>query len=145
MALKRLWTIAYRDLGRNRRRTGLTLLAVTLGTFVVIIMSGFIAGIFDSMISFSILLQSGNVQIRSESYEMEKPSLKWADLLENSDELMATAAGMEGVTAVAPVLWASGFVNTAEELFPVNVTGIDPGSSFHDPIREGLIAGDYLE
>ena len=145
MALSKLWVIAFRDLGRNRRRTGLTLLAVTLGLAVLIMMSGFIAGIFDSMISFSILLQSGHVQIRSESFKMEKPSLKWQDLLENSDELLAGAAGTDGVTAVAPVLWASGFVNTSEELVGVSVTGINPGSGFHDPIRQGIVAGDYLE
>jgi ABC-type lipoprotein release transport system permease subunit len=145
MALIRLWVIAYRELGRNRRRTGLTVLAVTLGLAVLIMMSGFIAGIFDSMISFSILLNSGHVQIRSESFKMEKPSLKWQDLMENSQELLVRAAETEGVTAVAPVLWASGFVNTADELVGVNVTGIDPGASFHDPIREGVIAGEYLE
>ena len=72
-----------------------------------------------------------------EKYKMEKPSLKWQDLLENGNELVARAAGTEGVTAVAPVLWASGFVNTPDELVGVRVTGIDPGSGFHDPIREG--------
>ncbi len=36
-------------------------------------------------------------------------------------------------------------MNTSDELFDVNVTGIDPGSGFHDPIREGIIAGQYLE
>jgi len=145
MAIFKLWVIAYRDLGRNRRRTGLTLLAVVLGMAVLIMMSGFIAGIFDNMISLSILLQSGHVQIRSENYEMEKPSLKWQDLMENSDELLARAMATDGVTTAAPVLWASGFVNTADELVAVSVTGIDPESGFHDPIREGMVAGEYLE
>ena len=145
MAIFKLWVIAYRDLGRNRRRTGLTLLAVVLGKAVFIMMSGFIAGIFDNMISLSILLQSGHVQIRSENYEMEKPSLKWQDLMENSDELLARAMATDGVTTAAPVLWASGFVNTADELVAVSVTGIDPESGFHDPIREGMVAGEYLE
>lgn len=145
MALKKLWVIAFRGLGRNRRRTGLTMLAVTLGLAVLIMMAGFIAGIFDSMISFSILLQSGHVQVRSENFKMEKPSLKWADLMENSGELLNSVAGTEGVTAVAPVLWASGFVNTPEEMVSVSVTGIDPNSNFHNPIREGIVAGQYLE
>ena len=145
MALKKLWVIAFRGLGRNRRRTGLTMLAVTLGLAVLIMMAGFVAGIFDSMISFSILLQSGHVQIRSENFKMEKPSLKWGDLLENSGELLESAGKTKGVTAIAPVLWAGGFVNTPEEMISVNVTGIDPNSSFHDPIREGIVAGQYLE
>jgi ABC-type lipoprotein release transport system permease subunit len=144
MALRKLWVIAYRDLGRNRRRTGLTLLAVTLGLAVLIMMSGFVAGVYESMISFSILLQSGHVQIRAEDFRMEKPSLKWQNLLENYDELLISAANTEGVTTVAPVLWASGFVNTAEEMIGVRVTGIDPDSSFHDPIRQGMLTGEYL-
>jgi ABC-type lipoprotein release transport system permease subunit len=145
MALKKLWVIAFRDLGRNRRRTGLTMLAVTLGLAVLIMMAGFVAGIFDSMISFSILLQSGHVQIRSENFKIEKTSLKWKDLLEESGELLKSAGSMDGVTAIAPVLWASGYVNTSEELISVSVTGIDPDSNFHDPIREGIVAGQYLE
>ena len=144
MTLIKLWVIAFRSLGRNRRRTGLTMLAVTLGLGVLVIMAGFIAGIFDSMLSFSILLQSGHVQIRSENFRMEKPSLKWGDLMENSTEMLDLVSGTEGVTAVAPVLWASGFVNTPDEMVSVNVTGIDPNSNFHDPIRDGLLAGQYL-
>ncbi len=145
MAFKKLWVIAYRDLGRNRRRSGLTMLAVVLGLALLILMSGFIAGVIDGMISDSILLNSGHVQVRAESYEVEKASLEWKYLLDNSDELLASAAGIEGVKAVAPVLWASGFLNTADELIGVSVTGIDPDSSFHDPIRQGLVAGEYLE
>ena len=144
MTLIKLWVIAFRSLGRNRRRTGLTMLAVTLGLGVLVIMAGFIAGIFDSMLSFSILLQSGHVQIRSENLRMEKPSLKWGDLMENSTEMLDIVSGTEDVIAVAPVLWASGFVNTPEEMVSVNVTGIDPNSNFHDPIRDGLLAGQYL-
>jgi len=84
------------------------------------------------------------VQIRSESYEVEKLPLAWKDLMEYSDEMLLNVAGLEGVTAVAPVLWASGFVNTADELVGVKVTGIDPDSGFHDPIRQGIVAGEYL-
>ncbi len=57
-------------------------------------MAGFVAGIFDSMISFSILLQSGHVQIRSENFEMEKPSLKWEDLMDHNEELLDKALGL---------------------------------------------------
>ena len=58
--------------------------------------------------------------------------------------LLASAAEIEGVKAVAPVLWSSGFLTTADETIGVRVTGIDPESGFHDPIRQGLVAGEYL-
>lgn len=144
MALFKLWVIAYRDLWRNRRRSGLTMLAVALGLALLIFMSGFIAGVFDSMISDTILLNSGHVQVRAESYEVEKASLEWQDLLDNSDELLGSASGIEGVKAAAPVLWASGFLNSADDTISVRVTGIDPESGFHDPIRQGIVTGEYL-
>jgi ABC-type lipoprotein release transport system permease subunit len=144
MIFKKIWVIAYRDLGRNRRRSGLTMLAVTLGLTLLVLMSGLVAGIFDSMISNSILLSSGHVQVRAEDYVMERPSLKWGDLLDNSAELLGSAAGIPGVETVAPVLWAGGFINTVDDLVGVSVTGIDPNSSFHDPIRGGLVSGEYL-
>lgn len=144
MALKRLWVIAFRDLGRNRRRSGLTVLAVMLGLAILILMSSYIAGIIDGSISDGIRLNTGHVQVRVAGYEPEKASLQWQDLLENSSEILASTSEIEGVQAVAPVLWASGFLTTADETVGVRVTGINPDSSFHDPIRQGLVAGEYL-
>jgi len=145
MALRKIWVIAVRDLGRNRRRSGLTILAVTLGLTLLVLMSGLIAGIFNSMIANSILLNSGHVQVRAEDYVVERPSLEWEDLLGNSTELQEAVSGIVGVETAAPVLWAGGFINTADEMIGVAVTGIDPGSSFHDPIQKGLVAGEYLD
>jgi len=136
--------IAFRDLGRNRRRSSLTMLAVALGLALLILMSGYIAGVVDGSISDSIILNTGHVQVRAESYEVEKASLQWQDLLDNSSDLLVSAAKIDGVKAVAPVLWASGFLVTGDETIGVRVTGIDPDSGFHEPIRQGIVAGEYL-
>jgi ABC-type lipoprotein release transport system permease subunit len=144
MALNKLWVIAIRDLGRNRRRSILTILAVTLGLAILILMSSYIAGIIDGSISDSIYLNTGHLQVRTEGYEPEKASLQWQDLLENWDEVQARASAIEGVEAIAPVLWARGFLTTADETIGVRITGIDPDSGFHDPIRQSLVAGEYL-
>ncbi len=45
MAFAKLWVIAYRDLGRNRRRTLFTLIAVALGVGLLILLEGYIAGV----------------------------------------------------------------------------------------------------
>ena len=144
MAFTKLWVIAYRDLGRNRRRSGLTILAVTLGLAILILMSGYIAGIIDGSISDSIRLNTGHVQVRVAGYEPERASMQWQDLLENRAEILASVSEIEGVEAAAPVLWASGFLTTADETIGVLVTGIDPDSGFHDPVRQGLVAGEFL-
>ena len=143
-AFKKLWVIAYRDLGRNRRRSALTLLAVALGLALLILMSSYIAGVVDGSISDSILLSTGHVQVRSETYQMEQTSLEWGDLLEDRGGLLASATQIKGVVTAAPVLWARGYLTTAAETVGVRVTGIDPDSDFHAPIRSGLVAGQYL-
>ncbi|MFN2194876.1 MAG: ABC transporter permease [Anaerolineales bacterium] len=144
MAFGKLWVIAYRDLGRNRRRTVLTMIAVALGLAILILMSGFIGGVMDGSLRESIRLQTGHVQLRADSYEIEKMSLQWADLIDDSSALVAQAETMSAVQDATPVLWASGILSTIQETSGVQVTGIMPDGQFHQPIREGMVAGQYL-
>ena len=85
MALGRLWTIAWRDLGRNRRRTIFSMLAVALGLGLLIVLNGFIAGMVEDSLQNAIRLETGHVQLRSASYEEEKVSLQWKDLLDGPE------------------------------------------------------------
>jgi ABC-type lipoprotein release transport system permease subunit len=85
MALNKLWIIGYRDLIRNRRRSFFTALAVAFGLALIIFMSGMISGMLESSIQDSIRLNTGHVQVRAESYEEEKLSLLWRDLLDNPE------------------------------------------------------------
>ena len=144
MALGKLWVIAYRDLGRNRRRSILTLAAVALGLALLIVLHSLISGMMADTVQNSIRLETGHVQVRAVSYEMEKLSLQWKDLLENPDALVARAAVLPGVKAAAPVLWAGGVLNTAEESAGLQIYGIDTTSALYAPIREAMVAGEYL-
>jgi ABC-type lipoprotein release transport system permease subunit len=144
MALGKLWVISYRDLLRNRRRSIFTFLAVALGLALLIVLNGYIAGVYDEALQNSIRLRTGHVQIRAESYEEEKLSLQWSDLLDNPEELAAQASAMSEVKVATPVLWASGILNTTDESAGLQIFGIDTASSFYAPIREGMVAGQFL-
>lgn len=144
MPFGKLWVIAYRDLGRNRRRTLFTLVAVALGLALVVTLNGFITGVWGDALENTVRLYTGHVQVRGETYEEEKLSLRWEDLLENSGELASAANAMPEVETATPVLHASVILNTAEESTGLQLRGIEPSSSFYDPIREGLVAGDFL-
>jgi ABC-type lipoprotein release transport system permease subunit len=144
MAIKRFWVIAFRDLIRNKRRTLLTLLAVTLGMMVLIMMSGFIAGIIADGLRENIRLNTGHIQLRDDSYEIEKLSLLSPDLLGDIDSLKGEAEALPEVQSAAPVLWTSGVLSTVRESVGLQVTGIDPADDFHAPVRDGMVAGEYL-
>ena len=120
MAWTKLWAIGYRDLGRNRRRSIFTMLAVGLGLALLIVMNGFIAGIMEDALQNSIRLQTGHVQLRAPSYEVEEMSLKWQDLLDDAGALAAQAQGIAGVKAAAPVLWARTILNTSTAFASAN-------------------------
>jgi len=140
----KLWRIAVRDLGRNKRRSALTLIAVAMGLALVIALHGFEMGAIQGAIDDNIRVQTGHVQVRGESYDEDKVSLKWEDLLEEPQGLAAQAQTLAEVRAAAPVLWAGGVLVTVEESVGVRVFGIDPPSELAAPFREGLVGGEFL-
>lgn len=144
MALGKLWVIGYRDLLRNQRRSLLTLLAVALGLALLIVVNGFITGVFDDALQNSIRLQTGHLQLRSASYSDEKMSLLWADLVDNPALLASQAEALPEVQAAAPVLWATGILATPDDSAGLRIFGIDPTSTLHAPLQQGLVAGSYL-
>lgn len=144
MGLGKVWAIAYRDLWRNRRRSFFSLMAVALGLTLLIVLNGFISGMMESSVQSSIRLETGHVQARAASYEIEKMSLQWSELLESPEELAARASAMDEVRAAAPVLWASAILNTREDSLGSRIFGIDPASSLYDPFREAMVAGEFL-
>jgi ABC-type lipoprotein release transport system permease subunit len=143
--MKQLWKIAYRDLVRNRRRSLLTLVAVAMGVAMLVTLTGLYAGAIGDSIENNIRLQTGHLQVRDESYDADKVSLAWEDLLDNSEELAAQLQAIEGVRTASPVLWASGILSTREESVGVRVFGIDPLSDLHQTVREGLVAGQFVQ
>jgi ABC-type lipoprotein release transport system permease subunit len=144
MAFTKLWLIAFRDLGRNRRRSILTLIAVALGLALLMSTHGLTGGMVEETMQNTIRLQTGHVQVRAASYEQGKMSLQWKDLLENADTLAAQAAALPQVKIVTPVLWAGGVLNTADESAGLQVYGIDTTSTFYDPVRQAIVAGAFL-
>ena len=144
MALGKLWTLAWRDLGRNRRRTLFSVIAVALGLALLIMMNGLIAGARDDSLRNSIRFETGHVQLRGASYSDKKLSLQWKDLLAEPDALAAQAKALPEVQAVAPVLWAGTILTTRDESTDLKLFGIDTESAIYDPFRQAMVAGEFL-
>jgi ABC-type lipoprotein release transport system permease subunit len=144
LSIGKLWMITYRDLGRNKRRSALTLVAVAMGVALLIVMSGLTEGAIAGSLENSIRLQTGHLQVREESYDEDKVSLEWEDLLNDPQGLAAQIRALEDVRVATPVLWANGMLTVRDESVGVQVFGIDPLSEAYAPIRDGLVAGDFL-
>ena len=73
-----LFRMAWRNLGRHKARTRLSLLAVITGVFVVILFKGFIDGMLDTSINHNINLNSGHVRIINSDYRVKERLLSLA-------------------------------------------------------------------
>jgi ABC-type lipoprotein release transport system permease subunit len=144
VAISKFFSIAYRNLVRNSRRTALTALAVALGLVVVMAMSSMIDGMIGSMLADNIRLSSGHLQIRNKSYQVDKASLLSKDLLQDGETWAVQAEMQPEVQSAAPVLWSGGLLSTPQESVGIQIVGIDSEDAFHDVIREGIVAGEFL-
>jgi ABC-type lipoprotein release transport system permease subunit len=144
MSLSVLWVIAYRDLARNWRRSLFTLIAVALGLALLIIANCFVAGTYDDVLENAIRLQTGHLQLRASSYEEEKLSLRSPDLLDNTEALVANATALSEVKAATPVLWGAVMLHAGNESAGLRLSGIETGAAFYAPVRESLVAGEFL-
>ena len=145
MAIRKFFSIAYRNLIRNGRRTTLTALAVALGLMVVFAMASLIDGMVKTMVADGIRMSSGHLQIRNTNYEVNKASLLSKDLLQDGEAWVAKAEALPDVVSATPVLWSGGLLSTPRESVGIQILGIDTEAAFHTPIREGIVAGEYLQ
>ena len=139
-----LLKIALRDLGRNRRRSFLSALALGGGLSLLLLVAGVMNGEVQGAMSTSIKLQSGHLQVRASTYSDARGSLAYEDLVENPEALTAKLATLSQVKLATPRLYASGFITQGDESFGVRVMGIDPPSPANDPFREGVLSGTFL-
>ncbi|MHC1781429.1 MAG: ABC transporter permease [Anaerolineaceae bacterium] len=139
-----LFKMAIRDLGRNRRRSFFSSLALGMGLALLILMASVIEGEMRGAMETSIKLQSGHMQVRAASFEEGKNSLAWEDLIEDPGRLVGQIAALPPVKAVTPRLLASGILSVDEQSIGVGITGIDPASDANQPFRDGLISGEFF-
>ena len=137
--------LAFRNIGRNKTRSLLSALAVAVGMALLLLMASVMEGEMRGAMQNSIRLQSGHLQIRPASYDENKISLKWEDLIENPDQVVEKVKSLPQVTAATPRLIASAILSISDESKGVQVLGIDPASEANQPFRTGMIDGQFIQ
>ncbi len=142
--MKQLLKMAFRDIGRNRRRSFFSSLALAMGLAMLLLVAAVIEGEYGSAMDMTIRLQSGHIQVRATSYDESKTSLKWEDLIENPAQVTAKLTTLTDVQVATPRLFASGIISMRNESAGVRVVGIDPLSAANAPYRQGIRSGAFL-
>jgi len=141
--MKQLLILAYRGLGRNRRRSLLSALALGIGVALLLFMAAFIEGEMRSSLELGIKLDTGHLQVRRLDYDVAKASLAWEDLIDDPTAIARQVAALEPVRLATPRLYAGGILLTGDESLGVRILGIDPTSEANDVYRN-LVGGAWL-
>lgn len=142
--MNQLLKMALRDLGRNKRRSILSALAVSIATTLLIFMASIVRGEFRGALQNGILLQTGHLQVRSATYEESKVSLAWEDLVDNPAQIADQLKTLPQVVDATPRLLASGIISLSDNSRGVQVLGIDPNAEANQIFRQGVISGEFL-
>jgi ABC-type lipoprotein release transport system permease subunit len=139
-----LFKMAFRNLGRHRRRSALSALALSVSLALLLFMAAFFKGEMRSSMEDTLKLDSGHVQVRAAAYEPEKLSVAWEYLIEKPEQVAAQIAALEQVKFATPRLMASGIVSVSDESTGVQIMGVDPASEANAPYRDGLLQGTFI-
>ena len=134
--------LAYRNLGRHRRRSLLTGLALAMGTALLMFIAAFFQGEMRSSMETTLRLNSGHLQVRAADYDPDKLSVAWEYLIENPEQLAAKIAALDQVDVATPRLFASGIVTVQNDSVGVQIMGVDPASKANDPYH--IVNGQFV-
>ncbi len=134
--------MAYRNLGRHRRRSILSGLALAMGTALLMFIAAFFQGEMRSSMETTLRLNSGHLQVRAANYDPDKLSVAWEYLIENPGQLSTSIEALDQVDVATPRLFASGIVTVQNDSVGVQIMGIDPASAANEPYH--VLEGQFV-
>jgi ABC-type lipoprotein release transport system permease subunit len=126
MTMATVLKMARRNIGRNRRRTLLTVTTVTMVVLILIFMQSYVSGIIGQIFDLSARLSTGHLKVYPKGYE-NKEALLPIDLgVADSESVARAAAEVPGTIAVSRrIRFFTMVQNGDRDEFPV-LMGIEP-------------------
>ena len=104
--------IAWRNLGRNKRRTALAVLAIALGQCLLVFVNGLMSGSFNQMVATMTGPLVGHVQIHHAEWREERAvDLYIGKLAETRDAILS----IDGVQSVSPRIYTAALTASGEK------------------------------
>jgi putative ABC transport system permease protein len=136
--------LAVRNLFRNRRRTLITLAAMSFGAAAIILFGGFVNFIYVGVRESTIRSQIGHIQLYRKGYS-EKGNLAPFDyLIRDYAALRAELTKLEHVKTVTARLGFSGLVSTGDTTTSFVGIGVDPEGEANLSSMAVMVEGQEL-
>jgi ABC-type lipoprotein release transport system permease subunit len=115
--------MAWRNIWRNTRRTILTICAITFSSLLLVFMLSFQFGSYETMINTSVKIETGHLQVQSQSYH-DKKSIRM--VVSEPDAVAAFLDRIPQVQAYTLRSEAFSLISSQKRSYGALVTGIDP-------------------
>ena len=135
-------TIAWRNIWRSPIRSGVVMIAITLGLALGIFFMAFSWGMSEQRARNVVQTQTSHVQLHDSAY-VEEPKMRY--LLPEGPALLQQVAEQPEVTALTPRMRVGGMLSSTKGGFGVQITGIVPEREAEvTRLDTRVIAGDYF-
>lgn len=137
------YTLAWRNIWRNKRRSLITILSITFAVLLACVMRSMQLGSYDRMIENSVRFYTGYIQIHKDGY--------WDDkVIDNSFEYdsskLAQVNALKGVQTYVPRLESFALSSYQNQTKGALVMGIDPEKENElTRVKDKLVEGEYLK
>jgi ABC-type lipoprotein release transport system permease subunit len=138
----RTFKLAWRNLGRNRRRTVITGAALVVGVALSVAAFGLTDGMNAELLRALTKNELGHVQIHDPKYP-ESRGLR--DTLDHPDELLVAVAKTPDVVSYAPRVYSFGLFSANGKSLGAELIGVDPALERGvTTLQDQAVAGHYL-
>lgn len=140
----RLLKIAWRNVWRNKRRTLIALIAISLGLVFLAFMDGAIAGFQQTIFGNAVKLQGGNIQVHAPGYKEKAKRMPLLPLTD-PERVVQVALAQPEVVAASKRINTGGFLSSHKATMPVVITAIEPETEASmNLVAQNITQGRYL-
>jgi putative ABC transport system permease protein len=150
--------LALKHVLRNRRRTAISLAAVSFGVAALILAGGFVASLLVKLREDTIYSQLGHIQIENPKFAEFGLSQPYTHLLSTDAANFEPIARLAGVRAVMPRLALNGLISVGETTLSFTAQAVDPakevllsrglaitgGTALHADDQDAVVLGEGL-
>ena len=140
----KMMKLAWRNMWRNWRRTGIALIAIVLGLMLLLLLTSVIAGSDQAIFGNAVKVYGGAVQVHAPGYR-EKANRRPMLPLQDPNAVVAAALAQPTVIAAAQRIHTGGILVKDGESRPVAITAIQPTAEAPISIQAAnVVAGRFL-
>jgi putative ABC transport system permease protein len=138
-----IWTIAWRNIWRNRKRSGILLAAIAFGLWAGLLTTGMFNGMSEQVVRSAIDTRTAHVQIHAPGF-VEHPEV--GNIIPDGAAVLEAVRATSGVTEAAGRAVVPGMGSSAATGAGVALYGVDPeAEAAISSVPRKIVQGSYLE